>query len=113
MDADILKHRHGSAPTRSNRSHRANDEKQKRKGPNAIGPSWSKRVNRGECKCLKRMAPQVGLEPTTLRLTGHSSTLDLERAHVINGSVRSTQENLELIARDVGNSIVGADQDFL
>ena len=30
-------------------------------------------------KCLKRMAPQVGLEPTTLRLTAECSAIELLR----------------------------------
>jgi hypothetical protein len=31
-------------------------------------------------KCLKRMAPQVGLEPTTLRLTAECSAIELLRS---------------------------------
>src|SRR5271170_5659957 len=31
------------------------------------------------CKCLKTLAPQVGLEPTTLRLTAECSTIELLR----------------------------------
>jgi integrase len=33
------------------------------------GLQWAPIEKWGFCKCLKRMAPQVGLEPTTLRLT--------------------------------------------
>ena len=33
-------------------------------------------------KCLKRMAPQVGLEPTTLRLTAGCSAIELLRSVV-------------------------------
>ena len=36
----------------------------------------------GACKCLKRMAPQVGLEPTTLRLTAGCSAIELLRSGV-------------------------------
>ena len=32
------------------------------------------------CKCLKRLAPQVGLEPTTLRLTAGCSAIELLRS---------------------------------
>jgi hypothetical protein len=31
------------------------------------------------CKCLKSLAPQVGFEPTTLRLTAECSTVELLR----------------------------------
>ena len=34
-------------------------------------------------KCLKRMAPQVGLEPTTLRLTAGCSAIELLRNLVV------------------------------
>ena len=34
----------------------------------------------GGCKLLKRLAPQVGLEPTTLRLTAECSTIELLRS---------------------------------
>ena len=33
-------------------------------------------------KCLKRLAPQVGLEPTTLRLTAECSTIELLRSNL-------------------------------
>jgi hypothetical protein len=33
------------------------------------------------CKCLKGLAPQVGLEPTTLRLTAECSTIELLRSN--------------------------------
>jgi|KBSMisStaDraftv2_1062788.scaffolds.fasta_scaffold00346_25 hypothetical protein len=36
-----------------------------------------------QCKCLKRMAPQVGLEPTTLRLTAGCSAIELLRSVVM------------------------------
>ena len=36
----------------------------------------------GICKCLKEMAPQVGLEPTTLRLTAGCSAIELLRSVV-------------------------------
>ena len=39
---------------------------------------------RGECKCLERMAPQVGLEPTTLRLTAGCYT---GRALILKGVI--------------------------
>src|ERR1700747_1338977 len=32
-------------------------------------------------KCLKNLAPQVGLEPTTLRLTAECSTIELLRSN--------------------------------
>src|SRR5579871_1842014 len=35
---------------------------------------------RRACKCLKVLAPQVGLEPTTLRLTAECSTIELLRS---------------------------------
>ncbi len=35
---------------------------------------------RGGCKLQKRMAPQVGLEPTTLRLTAGCSAIELLRS---------------------------------
>ena len=34
----------------------------------------------GECKCLNLLAPQVGLEPTTLRLTAECSAIELLRS---------------------------------
>jgi hypothetical protein len=40
-----------------------------------VGPKWTKRRREGSCKCLKRLAPQVGLEPTTLRLTAECSAI--------------------------------------
>jgi hypothetical protein len=33
------------------------------------GPKRFQVRRRGQCKCLKELAPQVGLEPATLRLT--------------------------------------------
>ena len=33
------------------------------------------------CKLLKRMVPQVGLEPTTLRLTGQRGASGVQRCH--------------------------------
>src|SRR5215467_13070675 len=33
------------------------------------------------CKSLKNLAPQVGLEPTTLRLTAECSTIELLRSN--------------------------------
>ena len=32
-----------------------------------------------KCKCLKSLAPRVGFEPTTLRLTAECSTIELPR----------------------------------
>src|SRR5437763_829041 len=43
-------------------------------------PQCSPIGGRGGCKCLKRMAPQVGLEPTTLRLTAGCSAIELLRS---------------------------------
>src|SRR5215469_4210566 len=34
------------------------------------------------CSCMKRMAPQVGLEPTTLRLTAGCSAIELLRSEL-------------------------------
>src|SRR5215469_6969163 len=41
------------------------------------------------CKCVKRMAPQVGLEPTTLRLTAGIQVLVHATVHI------QPQENIE------------------
>jgi hypothetical protein len=60
----------------------------------------------GICKCLKRMAPQVGLEPTTLRLTAGCSAIELLRsvvkasAHLVSSYHRlRIMENRERVAR--------------
>jgi hypothetical protein len=45
----------------------------------------------GECKWLKRMAPQVGLEPTTLRLTAECSAIEL---------LRSVADSIIIASRD-------------
>src|SRR5690349_17867245 len=37
-------------------------------------------IREGHCKLLKEMAPQVGLEPTTLRLTAGCSAIELLRS---------------------------------
>ena len=42
-------------------------------------PQSSRAGNRGNCNSLKGLAPQVGLEPTTLRLTAGCSTIELLR----------------------------------
>ena len=44
------------------------------------------------CKSLKDLAPQVGLEPTTLRLTAECSTIELLRS---NRQVLSLHQRLD------------------
>ena len=47
----------------------------------------------GICKWLKRMAPQVGLEPTTLRLTAGCSAIELLRSGSTRARVLNCQQN--------------------
>ncbi len=41
---------------------------------------WEQEATEEVPKCKKRMAPQVGLEPTTLRLTAGCSAIELLRS---------------------------------
>ena len=44
------------------------------------------------CKSLKSLAPQVGLEPTTLRLTAECSTIELLRSNT--GGLSSLDQSI-------------------
>jgi hypothetical protein len=50
------------------------------------------------CKCLIRLAPEVGLEPTTLRLTAECSAIELLR------SVHGTQRELRCASSVITNA---------
>ena len=52
-------------------------------GANNPSPHSTIAEGGGLCKCLKRLAPQVGLEPTTLRLTVVGFLFLAEEAHVV------------------------------
>jgi hypothetical protein len=50
-------------------------------------------------KCLNNLAPQVGLEPTTLRLTAECSTIELLRSNTGGQTSLQQTEDLKVNAR--------------
>ena len=53
----------------------------------------------GACKSMKNLAPQVGLEPTTLRLTAECSTIELLRSKAGNSFAIKLHQNTLLAVK--------------
>jgi len=65
-----------NATTRAILNGDKSDEMPEKRGASSTVSNCAQVVNQRRCKSLRRLAPEVGLEPTTLRLTGGSYSME-------------------------------------